>query len=427
MVNDAIITKNTGWHTPNMVNQYNKYGKVNQYTCYAYSDLNDIKKKDSHYAYIPYTGGVNQTHRSPRVYCSGYNFNVPSNATITKILVRQKRCMNTYSYDSSYIKDELITLKLGASTSDLGIYEKGVGGHNLSEGTRWNFKTKGWGEHTVGETYKNKQGTVQEVWGVYITPAMVNNQNFGCIVQCIGTNSVWHCPKIDTVEMCVYYTQVGSTASTAQSDSTPQLANVESMVVKEYKPDDSEVLQVTAESINEDYVYTPFHLWIQYKNYYDSNQKIIPKRHSNTITITLNENIRFINGQRTLTIPSFEFKESSDERDRTRGFKTVFKDIYVYPVKAGEGVLTITGVNYTVNEEPKKTQTVSVTIDESGVSLTNSICELNRVQFTNCNATKGTAIYNLGALTIRNAKFNDISKEDKCFFDFDKYRDSEYR
>ena len=53
--------------------------------------------------------------------------------------------------------------------------------------------------------------------------------------------------------------------------------------------------------------------------------------------------------------------------------------------------------------------------------------ELNKVRFVDCEATKGTAICNLGTIVVNNLTFDDLSDYDKCFFDCDKYRDSEYR
>ena len=427
MVNNSVITKNTGWRSPTQVDQYSAYGKVNQYTCYAYSDLDDIKKRDGAYAYIPYSGGVNQTHRSPRVYCSGFKFNIPSNATITKILIRQRRCMNTYTYNKTYIKDYRINLKTGISTSDYGV------GNNLSEGKIWSVKTKGFEDYTVGDKGNR---TVQDVWGVKITPATVNNQNFGCVVQCEGTGKTWHCPKIDSIEMCVYYTQINDENKAPSTTSNPsnikksekqQSVQIESMLVKEYQPDDSEILQVTANSIGEEYVYTPFILWVRYRNYVDSTNNILLDGYNGEIKFTLNNNLRFEDGKKTKTIQAFEFKLNSDEKDITRGYKTIFKELLVYPVKAGTGIISVNGVHYDVNGETKETQTVELTVSESLVSLANSMCELNKVTFTNCDATKGSAICNLGALTGKYLNFNDITNVDKCFFDYDKYRDSEYR
>jgi hypothetical protein len=282
------------------------------------------------------------------------------------------------------------------------------------------------GYHTTGD----KAGTVQEVWDVKVTPAVVNNQNFGCVVQCVGTGKTWHRPWIDCVEMCIYYTQVenGNTNSTfVKTEEKEQSVQIESKIVKEYQPDDSEILQATANSISEDYVYSPFTLWIRYRNYVETKSKILLNGYNGIITITTNSNLRFEDGTRKKTIPAFEFKENTDNVDIKRGYKTIFKELKVYPVKAGTGVLTVNGVYFNENDELIKTQTVELNVSNSLVSLNNSICELNKVTFKNCNATKGTAIYNLGALTGNQLIFKDITTVDKCFFDYDKYRDSEYR
>lgn len=426
MYNDGIITKTTGWLKPSQVNQYSKYGKVNQYTCYAYSDLFDVKKKDSHYAYIPLSGGVNSTHKSARVYCSGYGFQIPNNATITKILIRQTRCMGTTPYKGSYIKDYLIKLKTGASITDLGV------GNNLSDGAIWNSKSRGFGTYESGDKF----GTVQEVWGVNITPAVANNQNFGCVVQCIGSDKRWHQPKLDCVEMCIYYTQVNNVATAPNNTSKPenvkinekeQAVQIESKIVTEYQPDDSDILQSTQQEISEDYVYSPFNLWVRYRNYVDINSKILLRGFNGVITVTLSNHLRFQNGSRTMKIPAFEFKQDTDDTDIKRGYKTVYQDLKIYPVKEGIGKVTVSGVHFTENDTLYKTQEIHLNITGSGVSLSNSMTDLKYCTFTDCSATKGSAICNLGAISTFHMNFKDLSNTDKCFYDFDKYRDSEYR
>ena len=63
----------TDWRLPTIVSQYNAYGVVNSGTCYAFQNLSNITHNTMNdWADIPSSGGVNNTHASPRVYCYGF-------------------------------------------------------------------------------------------------------------------------------------------------------------------------------------------------------------------------------------------------------------------------------------------------------------------------------------------------------------------
>lgn len=428
-VNTDIITKDTGWHLPTQINQYNEYGVVNQETCYAYSNLEYIKKRDGTCASIAGDGGVNNTHHSPILYCSGFKFNIPENATITKIQVRQRRKCNTQQQKTEEgIKDRVIRLKIGASVTDYGE------GHNNSEEAKWNAKENGLADYTIGN---DEDKTVFQVWGFTVTPPMANNPNFGCVFQCTGKTSAMMQPVIDSVEMNITYTQLGtSTTTPGNTSKTENIINenqspqTTSKVETNYKPDNQETAtnpMKTQTSI--DYIYTPITFYIRYINNVLTNKngvKYIEEAKHDKITITL-EKLRFQNGKTTMTLPVTKLPESTDKTDIERGYISILKQINVYPTSVGTGKIIIKGLKPRVNDETTNTQTLNITIIESTTNTSNSMCTITNSTFNGCNATEGKAVYNYGKLTYENLNITGIGIGTKYLFDYDKYRDGEFR
>ena len=130
----ATVTteKSTGWVSPSKVSQYTT--NVNSGACYAYSNLSNSRIVDGSYAYIPSSGGVNSSHKSPRVYFYGFPFKLPTNGTveITEVLIRQRVMKNVYG---GGIKDYIVKLKDVNSSSNTGI------GSNLASSSAWSEKT----------------------------------------------------------------------------------------------------------------------------------------------------------------------------------------------------------------------------------------------------------------------------------------------
>lgn len=422
MAKTTSVVKNTGWCYPNRVSQYAEYGKVNRSSCYAFANLDRIKKEDGLCAYIPANGGVNETHNSPRIYCYDFKFNIPAEAHITKILVKQRRRKGNVG-SVTRIKDYLIALKVGANVSGRGV------GNNLSKGMEWNSKSAGLSDYIAGEYYD----TVQATWGIEVNPVMVNNQNFGCVIQCTGTGEFFDTPEIDSVGMCIYYKIPSSENDNDSETSVPKLEKeqseyVLSKLVKEYQPDDTEILQTTALSISEDYCYTPFIIWLQYRNRVNPQTGIINQGYNDKITLECSPSLRFSNGTNTLTFPIYNFEEITDRDDIRRGYVTRYTWIKVFPVSYDpQAEVKAKGVHYSENGEFKREQTITLAVSESMFNLADSSTELNRCTFNNCSAVKGNSIYNAGALKFSNLKFKTLPSTDKEFWDYDKYRDSEFR
>lgn len=422
MAKTTSVVKNTGWCYPNQVSQFAEFGKVNKSSCYAFANLDRIKKEDGLCAYIPSNGGVNETHNSPRVYCYDFKFHIPADAHITKILVKQRRKKGNVGTNTK-IKDWLIKLKVGANVSEWGV------GNDLSKGMEWNSKNAGLSDYIAGENYD----TVQATWGVEVTPAMANNQNFGCIVQCTGTGKPFDTPEIDSVGMCIYYKIPSSeTDNDAEGSSVQQgrkqSENIFSKLVKEYQPDDTEVLQTTVTSISEDYCYTPFIIWLQYRSRVNSETGIINQGYNDEIRLWCESSLRFSNGTNKMVFPMYNFEEITDKDDLRRGYVTRYTWIKVYPVSYDpEAKVKAYGVHYSENGEIKREQEIILHVSESIFNLSSSTTELNKCTFNDCSAVKGNSIYNAGSLTFTNLKFNTLPTTDKEFWDYDKYRDGEFR
>lgn len=427
-VNNDIITKDTGWQLPTAVTQYNEYGKVNQTICYAYSNLVYLKKRDNTVASIEGDGGVNLITASPIVYTYGYKFNIPDNATITKIQVRiRRKCNTTTAKSSQGIKDQVVRLKTGASVTNYGE------GTNQADGAKWSSRELGLSDYTYGNTKE----TVYEQWGMNVTPAMANNSNFGVVSQCIGLSEAMMQPVIDSVEINITYTQLGTTNTTPDTTSETVKENphqdvqLTSEVNTYYQPDGQEEAthqMITSQYI--DYIYTPISFWIRYKNHVQRNNwgvEYIENGKHDQITIEVNECLRFANGSNTKILPVTRIEESLDRTDIERGYKSILRQVQVYPQKVGTGIITVKGLVPSKNNNTTTTQTLNITIKESFTNTSNSHTIINNSTFKNCQATKGSAIFNDGKLTYNNLTLNDISNQDKVLWDYDKYRDGEFR
>lgn len=427
-IND-IIKKDTGWHLPNNITQWTDYGNVNQTTCYAYSNLDYLKKRDNTCASIAGDGGVNATHGSPVLHCSNFKFNIPDNAIITKITVRQRRKCNTKQQSTKEaIIDRVIRLKIGAGDKNYGE------GHNNSDGVKWANKESELREYTSGN-YDDL--SVYDVWGIVVTPAMANNQNFGCVLQCIGTTDAMMQPVIDCVEMNITYTQLGTTATTQENTSkdeniivTTQSPYITSRIDKYYQTDtQEEQTNPMKTSLSLDYIYTGTSFYIRFINNVQTNGngvQFIEDGLHDKITITLDK-LRFRNGKTQMVIPPTKVQGSTDREDIRRGYISILKEITVYPTEEGTGIITIHGLHKTVKNETITTETIEITVRPSVLIAGNSLTTIKNSTFTNCQATKGTSIYNYGQLTYDNLTLNDITSTDNVLFDYDKYRDGEFR
>lgn len=190
----------TDWRLPTIVSQYNAYGVVNSGTCYAFQNLSNITHNTMNdWADIPSSGGVNNTHASPRVYCYGFGFDqvVPEGAEIKTIDV--KRIVSNWTYGSGGIKDKLVTLR----TSDNNTYEGWSPNYN-TDSSLWVVRNAT-EEKTTSKSAVGSSSTTSSWGATDVSASHVRRSNFGCVIQCTGTSSVWKTPRIYAVMMRIEY------------------------------------------------------------------------------------------------------------------------------------------------------------------------------------------------------------------------------
>jgi len=127
------------------------------------------------------------------ILCEGFNFAIPTNATITGIEVRIKRTASQNSDNgvsqARYITDYNIQL-VKANTAQ--------GSNKADTVTRWD------NTQFITKTY----GSNNDLWGLSLTPSDINASNFGVIAQFQGEDSSGGTTSIniDFISIEVYYT-----------------------------------------------------------------------------------------------------------------------------------------------------------------------------------------------------------------------------
>lgn len=203
----------TGWKHPTIVTQDSRKELNNGLSCYAFVNLDNIKKEDETYAdQQPWAKtGIDSEHKSPMIYAYNYGFDIPKDATVTKItlfVLVQQVTHPKYYYEHYVLKRELrfstskfhhLKLKQGTSTID-----GGDGNNMASKCAVQNLPYQTWStEETTTFT-----GTPKD-WGITSSnvPAVINSNNFGVALQFIGTiKNGWCTPGIAQMRMKVEYT-----------------------------------------------------------------------------------------------------------------------------------------------------------------------------------------------------------------------------
>lgn len=205
---------NTGWKTPNNVVQDARWKVVNGGTANKWVGLRRLTEKTQnlrHYAEIG-KHGTAVARASPVLYLSNYGFNIPSNATITKVTIE---CTVKEGKTNEGIKTKTLKLKTGPSTTDWGV------GNNKAKSDRWACRSNPW---TV-QTYSFSPSS----WGVSLSPRVVNSSNFGVVFQCVGLDNYtvsqgtwgiysrnfghWSLPLVNRIRMKIEYSVPPSTTS----------------------------------------------------------------------------------------------------------------------------------------------------------------------------------------------------------------------
>ncbi len=207
-----MSTITTEWKTPKTVSQDFRYKKVNGGTCYQFYNLDNIKKDDNTYAYQSYysrgawRAGTHTKRASPIVYASNYGFNIPQNAKIESIELKQQVRQKSYTYRQD-LKTKLVRLKTTSSTTDAGGNTE-----NFAKDTLYPLN-KAWTTQTEKITQNNTK--------IKLTPELINSPNFGQIFQCIGTKGKKFSPRTEWDDCNIARLQIRITYSgvgTAEQD-----------------------------------------------------------------------------------------------------------------------------------------------------------------------------------------------------------------
>lgn len=201
----------TGWKHPKTISQYST-GVNGARKCYPWKNLDNIKKEDDSYCDIhPWSkSGVDSEHKSPYLYIYNYGFNIPKEATVTKITLFLKIQQLTHplpKYEAkvgkklrySISKFNSLKLKQGASTNS-----SGEGNNFASKSGSQMLPYKKWS--TGAQT--TFTGTPKE-WGITSSDvvSIINSGNFGIVLQIIGTVKYgWNNPGVAQAKMKIEYT-----------------------------------------------------------------------------------------------------------------------------------------------------------------------------------------------------------------------------
>lgn len=368
----------TGWKNPQVIKQDSSRKINNGHACYPYSKLENIKKNDNSYAYIDTSGGINSTHKSPAVYCSNYNFNIPRNATINKVMIRVKAQQFTGRKlgGKSYSKHYLLKLKTGTSTTDYGV------GNNKSSKSKLQYKK--WTEETVSYTPTQ--------WGVpKLNYSMINNNNFGCVHQVIGTISGWVGPKIAYIQMNIDYSIPEKITTTKPVLATKKITT------------NIQVTQDALTSLDLNKPNTPITLKIIYTHIGQGGQTPLTTFESKDLLISTKKLMKYT--LPTLNVPSSETT------------KTYTQELQIYPgTLTGTQQLNITQngnyTNLTVNTTDKPP--ISFKVKNSNTNTYTSITnaekekyadETQRCVITNSIFSNNKATVQGGAMFIQSEKF----------------------
>ena len=150
---------------------------------FAWSNTGRVTANDNNYA----NSSINKYKSSEALNATNYGFSIPSNAIINGVQV----AIGRYGSGSNSLQDNSVKLIVGGSTQ---------GNNNGDQSTFW--PTSG--------TPAN-YGSTSDLWGNSLTPAQINDPNFGvALVVDNNNNSGSRTAYVDYIEITVTYTIPGS-------------------------------------------------------------------------------------------------------------------------------------------------------------------------------------------------------------------------
>lgn len=327
----------TGWKSPLNARQYGYHVNGENHKCYLFSPATDAgrrlpnltKNDNTSWVYIPTSGGIKDTHASPYVYCDNYNFNIPSNATIDKVYVIPIVDQGNGERLGKVVKLKTVKLKTNNAYNDTGV------GNNLANDEfidKLRMPIKNWTNidffRKAGVYMLGGQGA--SVWGVNLTPAIVNSPTFGCVLQFIGTGT-WVMPRIARILMGVDYTI--PTEKTTDAENIPSEMQTHLWIDNTKVSFDKNSTSTTTFKLDLDSPSASKKLKVQFIHKGKSRQSPGVKVESNNLVFGPHKN-------KTYTFPTISFTADATEKEYVQS-------VDVYPAfTGGEQILTVFIYNY---------------------------------------------------------------------------------
>ncbi|WP_455644811.1 hypothetical protein [Methanosphaera sp.] len=371
----------TEWRSPHTVKQDARYKIVNGGTANAWGGLDNLKTVDtSNWTYI-IKNGTSDYRASPVLYINNFGFNIPSKATIKKIIIEYKVQEQTLK---AGIKTKTLKLKTGPSTTDWGV------GENKAPSTKWSVKPN-WTTETISATPSE--------WGVDLTPSTVNNSNFGVVLQCVGLSNghkgygSWSLPRIAYVRMKIEYTVA-----------------TEEIIEKSKLKTTASLSANTLDVANEN---TPVTLSIKYQHLIGANKKYNAGESPNTVVSS--NTLRIGDAKRTTyTVPTVQIAEDKSS-------VTYTKTVNIYPgLLTGTQTITISNDDTTINLainviNSDDTSEEDISNITSKYEDENQRMLLRSVTFNYNSSKVGGAMYLEGEkIQVKNCKFESNTASSKC-------------
>ena len=191
---------NTGWKNPGSA-LFNKFGENYRATLLS---PDNIKQLDTNGAYTNNAvDGVRADRRTGYLIGYNYNFGIPADAYVVGVDIRIFRRRTTVG--SATAKDYHIGLRNGSLSSHGRI------GSNMAKSSIWETS------FTVSD-----YGGSKNLCGANLTPAIVNNTNFGVVLQAVGASaSVYAGVSIGAMQLRIHYALIPDSGSNPIPDPEP--------------------------------------------------------------------------------------------------------------------------------------------------------------------------------------------------------------
>lgn len=418
---------------------------------------------------------ISSSKKSALLYMSDFGFNIPNDATITKVVVRAIYCQDNIQKDR--IRTHLVKLKIGASTNDLGK------GYNKSDDKLWKTQKYCHIHGMDSSTYGESTNSVKDTWNVDLTPSIVNSKDFGVIFQVKGSGTTKHKIYLDAVEMKICYTN-----NKAKTDNTDPEYNQHLNYDLTYKKEDTLTGKLIATNnckciIENKSKYllnkpnavntiaydnpTPINFWLRVQNnvYTPSGGKSkLCGGYTVPVYFKTDGNLVFSGNKTEKVFSKHKLNQNTDSKYLTKGYEWYYYNFNVYSnITNLEDTIDCKIVAYTCKLNNKNKWIPDIkngwigkiifTLDEGYTNIPYSQTILTNCSFSDNHSNRGAAIYNSGRLYVKNIKLNNnkthpdihmsiqpsdsyiehdthyiLDKEDKCqFWDVERCRDVEFK